>query len=346
MTSQISIDRCTEFFRHADQIVKSASVYSGIDISIIFEKAKQFFEETYKTISLISSQEKVSLDECRTLFRQAEKSIRKRQPQPPIVEFQKFCKNAYLPLIRKYRQWVKFIEENSSKGENGFPSINLFMVFGISRKEDAHSKFLVWLMKEEETHGLGDIFLTKFLDIVSNKHGSRTNISTKGVDIIPEAAGKHGTPDIKIKGDNCLCIVENKIKAMEGEDQTKRYRDDALEEITDMRIPRDNLFLIFLTPTGRTPNCDDFKIMNYREIIKLLKEILYSHETIPDETRFLIEQFVFNLQMEIFRDFELQKRIEVCLRQFSSKGDTYLWENQENIFDIYSKIIATSKEGR
>jgi hypothetical protein len=261
-----------------------------------------------------------------------------------IKKFLEFCENAYPSLLKEYRRWLAFIEKNNI---GSFQKINLLKVFGISGKEEAHSKFLVWLMKEEESHGLGNTFLKKFMDAVVERYPSIKDLSLEEVIVIPEASGEHGVPDIKIKGKDFLCIVENKIRAMEGEGQLQGYAKDGKDDITKMRIGKERLFLIFLTPTGRTPLCKKFKAMNYQEIIKLLREILQSQQNISDSTRFLIEQFIFNLEMEILHIFDLEKRVENCLKQYSQRGENYLWESQENIYIIYNELMKRRvKNGR
>jgi hypothetical protein len=194
---------------------------------------------------------------------------------------------------------------------------------------------------------LGNIFIKGFMNTVAERYSRTNNLSSEGAIIIPEASGEHGVPDIKIKGKDFLCIVENKIRAMEGKDQTKRYADDASKEIENMKIDKEKLFLIFLTPFGRSPLDKRFKTMDYKEIIRLLREILKFRQNIDDSTKFLIEQFIFNLEMEILHIFDLEKSVGNCLMQYAKRRENYLWERYESIYTIYDELIKRRvKNGR
>jgi hypothetical protein len=341
---KVSVKKCLDFFQYVEPIVKEIWTISMIDTDTILDDVKQFFDKAQKIIAEVLFPETLSLNECQALFINAERIIQPTPPQVTIKKFQEFCEIARPSILKEYRRWMEFVEKNNI---GGFKKINLFKVFGVSGKEEAHSKFLVWLMKEEESHGLGNIFIKGFMNTVAERYSRTNNLSSEGAIIIPEASGEHGVPDIKIKGKDFLCIVENKIRAMEGKDQTKRYADDASKEIENMKIDKEKLFLIFLTPFGRSPLDKRFKTMDYKEIIRLLREILKFRQNIDDSTKFLIEQFIFNLEMEILHIFDLEKSVENCLVQYSKRRENYLWESYETIYTIYDELIKRRvKNGR
>ena len=344
LTEQILIKKSNDFFKCAEPFAQHILISSKLDEKTLVEKVRPIFREAKEMIGLIPDLKKIPLEEYKAFFSYAETIIEDREPEIPIKEFQEFCKKTYLPLIKEYRRWMTVIEENDPRRDIEYQTINLLKIFGISGKEEAHSKFLVWLLREDETHGLGNLFLKQFLGAGIKEEEHRNNISIKDTEIVPEAAGESGTPDIKIIGKDFLCIVENKIRSMEGKDQTTRYRNDAFKEIQNRGIDKNNLILIFLTPTGQFPKCDDFKSMNYREIIDLLKKVLQSQTNISTAVRFLIEQFILNLEVEILHDYDLQRNIVTCLSKYANAGDNYLWENADSIYAMYTEIL--NEEGR
>lgn len=334
--SSFSLEKCGVFFQHAESVIKRSQATQVDDLEAFLENVNRFFEGAQATIGAVIHPETLSLNDCRNFFIDAKKTLNTVQTQVPITKFKEFCIEAYPSLMREYRRWIRFIEENNT---DGFQKINFLKVFGISAREEPHSKFLVWLMKENESHGMGRIFLDGFLDLLERRYKNVESLSSEAATVIPEASGDRGTPDIKIQGTDFLCIVENKIRSAEGKDQTRRYADDAMEEIRKIKISEDRLFLIYLTPTGRTPIDARFKSMDYHEIINLLREILHSGKNINDSTKFLIEQFILNLEMEILNVYNLEKKIDTCLTQYSREGDKYLWKNQEDIYHIYDELI-------
>ena len=307
-----SLEKSKEFLRQALIAIQKSQFASEDDVSILVIDASRF---------VVKAREIVAGD---LFLRLSHK-------------FKSFCENAPSAILNEYKSWLEIIKKHD-KGE--LQRINLLKIFGVSKKEDPHSKFLVWLMREEESHGLGNAFIELFVEAVTAKYDHFGDVSTEGVAIIPEASGERGTPDIKILGKDYMCIVENKIMSLEGKDQTERYAKDAEETAEELGIPKDRVFLIFLTPTGRKASDKRFKSIKYAEIIKLLRQILAYQTNINTSTRFLIEQFIFNLEMEVLRLYDLDKRIGACLKQYSKHGDKYLWDNYEDLLDIYGALLA------
>ena len=66
------------------------------------------------------------------------------------------------PEIReKYRALLA--DPDFDKIELELRTPNIFQILNISRAEIRHSNFLAWLLDPNETHGLGNLFLIKFL---------------------------------------------------------------------------------------------------------------------------------------------------------------------------------------
>lgn len=65
----------------------------------------------------------------------------------------------------KYRSLINDIDFD--KLELGLKTPNIFQILSVSRNEIRHSNFLGWLLNPNENHGLGKLFLTKFLRGIS-----------------------------------------------------------------------------------------------------------------------------------------------------------------------------------
>lgn len=108
---------------------------------------------------------------------------------------------------------------------------------------------------------------------------------------------------IKIIEDNFLCLIENKIKSGESEDQTKRYA-----KLSKQKYPRFKYLYIFLTPTGGEANSEEFISFSYKDLKDLLKRTLKAKkDNINEEVEFLIKQFILNLEVNILNEGEIQK---------------------------------------
>ncbi len=283
----------------------------------------------------------VDIDVCQALFTEVEELLAQIEQPPsfPIIfqACERFFANAQQLVLEDALAKVKHIRDNGLGKAEGFPPINLLSVFGISRKESAHSRFLGWLLNPEETHGLGDLFLRKFLEIAQKACGKAFDFSTSDVTIYLERSGEQGTPDITIRGCDFECVVENKVMAAEGQDQTKRYASDAEKRIQNGNITADRLLLVFLTPDGHDPKDTRFKPMSYPELLGLLCDILET--PMQEETRSVIEQFVFNLRLNVLHEFDLQKRITHFLGEYESFGNQYLLTNWQELWELHSALM-------
>tara|TARA_B100001996_G_scaffold292811_1_gene233021 strand:+ start:39 stop:1331 length:1293 start_codon:yes stop_codon:yes gene_type:complete len=141
--------------------------------------------------------------------------------------------------------------------------------------ENAHSDFLAWLLRPKQTHGLGTIFLEKFIIETLNID----NINLAEAEIDREHTYKLSTKgheqkkiDILIKLKDRVICIENKRDAPEGETQLEDYVQILEEEFPDM----DHDY-IFLTKDGKTPTHESYLAVSYSLVYKILKDMVDSN---------------------------------------------------------------------
>ena len=172
-------------------------------------------------------------------------------------------------------------------------ALDILGVFGIRQSETAHSAFWGWLLDPSGSHGMGARFLRSFLRYVTAQvdvedrptqelgllevesadlSGSRvateaTPMWMKGVERPPDRGpGRTGDQvasrrfdiqvDIPWGRSQALVVVEMKLKAREGADQTSDYDwaiDVALDELDYERCLK-----VFLDLKGQKPQCESF----------------------------------------------------------------------------------------
>lgn len=147
-------------------------------------------------------------------------------------------------------------------------SENIFKILKVADKEDVISNLLVQALNKVAT--FRSSFLELIIDDWENQYHSfqaytRTLISETGV------------PDILInieqeKGVHSLIIIENKLKAKEGEDQTKKYSSQKMVNKLKGKFSIENVnkYFIFLTLfPEQTPSSDKFKKITYEDLLKV-----------------------------------------------------------------------------
>ena len=192
---------------------------------------------------------------------------------------------------------------------------NIFDTLRITRTEIRHSDFLCWLLDPGENHGLGDIFLRKFLrDIFSDEKVSGRSIidadilDLSGIDIRREWCHI----DILIILEKDVIVIENKIDSQDHSNQLMRYKEIVDSAFSDKKIYK---HYVYLTQQGTDPineiSQDYYSNYSYREIVEILKTILEIHDnSIPTRTKIYIEDYYNMLRRTILMNDEMNQLAE------------------------------------
>lgn len=218
--------------------------------------------------------------------------------------------NQILKLVNS----VEFQELSSFYSEG-----TVFSVLNAERKEDWHSAFVSWWLNPKSDHGLGNAPLKLFLRLVASA-GMGAGIIAENlyvkfmsgdyeVDVVEDFClekdcnGKKGRMDIysilslsfqyadeknEIRMPFC---IENKIKSIEGQDQTKKYYDFLKEQLEG----EDGFPLgVYLSPEKPEKlTSDKFITVEYKDLLSYVIEPIMSHVS-PDRQSF-VQAFVRNL---------------------------------------------------
>ncbi len=195
-------------------------------------------------------------------------------------------------------------EERRKRGEN----FNIFKVLGLSSSEvRLHSAFLAELLNPNGDHGLEDLFLKAFIDIVIGKN-TNLDFDTKSaktyveydIGTISEDYKEGGRIDILISDKNGKSIIiENKIYAGDQPWQMFRYN-----RFAEKSNSKDNYILLYLTldrrepsekSTGSKPSFCYYCISYKKEILDWLRHCIGIAALYPT-IRETISQYIINLK--------------------------------------------------
>jgi len=278
------------------------------------------------------------LKEFQAFLDQAEKLL----PQPLDVSLaacQSFLDAAEEQLLPLWKEQVALLRQRDPRRSPDYQSINFMKILGVARKEQPHSCFIGWLLDPQGSHNLDDRFLKPFLQKaqeICRQEDFELDLSEVQVDL--ERGSGQGRPDITVETPNCLCIVENKLKATEGPRQTERYADAAEAETPDK-----HRLLVFLTPRGRKPNDKRFNPMSYVQVLELLDSLAQS--SLRSEVRFAILQFITNIRETILGEKPLQDRLIQLLDDYESKGDVFLIRNWSKFSGVITELERRNPNG-
>jgi len=192
---------------------------------------------------------------------------------------------------------------------------NIFTAFKVVDNEIKHSTFLSWLMDPNESHGLGDYFLSIFLKKSVSKASSFGLKSPSVFDIDSwhfdsvEILTEWRNIDILIRCDEYkfICVIENKISSKEQSNQLRRYRD-----IIQSEYPDYSKLFIYLTIEGDKPSDDNYLPLSYSDILQLIEHLIQGNSNkIGSEVLTFISHYKEMLRRYIMQDSEIQ---EICKR--------------------------------
>ena len=236
-----------------------------------------------------------------------------------------------LLLSPEYKELKSLREDNS---------VNFWHILEITRNEKQISRFLAWLLDPQESHSIGDLFLKNILIQAARADVNRTaNINPLDIDLedfsnaIIETElglGSRRRCDIAVidPRNGYFVIIENKIDANEGKDQTQDYFRISSADFPVEQYP--NRVFIYLSPSGDAPQSENFVPIDYQAILLSIDSVI-KHGKLPDLELFLIEQFRHNLLREIAMDPKTEKMVLKIYEEHS---------------DVLEFILKTAKSKR
>ena len=207
---------------------------------------------------------------------------------------------------------------------------------------------LSWLLSPQETHGLGDKFLKKFLIYATNGTNLEiaNNLNPIDVDLMDLSDSlvyreKNNIDILLISEKNRLVFaIENKISTGEHSNQLNRYRELLQKEFG----PTYHYILIFLTPEGLEPtDTENWISMDYSFVLNELNKLLSIYE-IPDKAKVYIDDYIKAIRRNVVEDKELK---DLCKKIYFKHKEAFdlIFENKPDIYsDISDYIFNYLKE--
>ena len=194
--------------------------------------------------------------------------------------------------------------------EDQFSGFNLFEAIGHVRAEERHSDFFAFLLDPQAPHGLGDEFLTRFLQEVLKQLPSDDRpvnlVEMSVADLSPAMVLRehHNIDILAIDETNQLVVViENKVDTSEHSNQLERYRSYANDTYPEFRR-----VFVYLTVEGEPPSDANFVAFSYTQIAVLVEEVLRRRgSTINVGAKLALEHYLEMLRRHIVPNEELIK---------------------------------------
>lgn len=247
-----------------------------------------------------------------------------------------------IKAIEEFLMDIDVLDQLESR-VNGF---NAFETLGLVSAEIRHSNMLSWLMSPGETHGLGELFLKRFIQEIFYHHKySFQNAKIKLIDIsLMDYSTFHVRREYKnmdlllqSEAQKIVIAIENKIWSRESPHQLKDYFTKVQQEFPDYH----QVFL-FLTPTGERPsNEGNWISISYDYVLKALeKSMNLKKNQLTPSVEFFIRQYEEILRRYIVGDKELESICRDIYFKHCKAIDLIIQYKP----DVFSDIAASLQE--
>lgn len=231
--------------------------------------------------------------------------------------------------------------------ERRLSRFNIFRVLRAARNEIRHSNMLGWLLDPEESHGLGDRFLRRWLmnvvhDAPPNKFNNVPSpieidvLDADYVEVVRERAGIDVLVIIETGNERTWIVcIENKVDAVQQEDQLLRYRKYVKAKHPDA----ERTLFIFLTKNSEMPNDPEWLVTTYNEVESVLRACVKERgKAVGREPRLLIKQYLDLLAEDFVDQSDSAALARKIYRQHKKAIDFILANRDDPVLDGSSAL--------
>ena len=208
--------------------------------------------------------------------------------------------------LTKVEPKIKKLDELIGKADGANP----FEI--LKPPEQSYTYFLEWFLSPNGSHGLKELPLKMLASSRKEWEKKLKGIDLQNITVEAETFLEHEQsdkrrPDVICKSKdnkNFLMCIENKTDSKESEDQTPKYY-RAIKERGYKKF-----ILIFLTPNGDKPQCDEFKPLSYSNLVGMIEKIKVKNK----EARNLINYFCNKWRYEM--DDKISDIVEALKKEY------------------------------
>ncbi len=246
----------------------------------------------------------------------------------------------------KYRDLLNDIDFDKLELQLKIP--NIFQILSVARTEIRHSNFLAWLLDPNGNHGLGKLFLTKFLRGISTSEIA-TELDEFDIEELNfnnvELRREWKNIDLLLIFDTLVICVENKIDSKDHSNQLTKYR-----EIVNTNFKSRKKVFVYLTPTGESPTVgierEHYAVYSYQEIIEQSDRILGIHgKSLNSGVNQYISDYLTTIKRELMKNDELNEFADKIYKNHRELID-FVFEHRSDIaselYPVFVKKIEKS----
>lgn len=220
-----------------------------------------------------------------------------------------------LPLSVKNAKSLKAIRSLSQAISEATPvfdydykgNASLFAFLLRDCSENFHSDFIASLLDSKRSGVVAQRFFAAMIRYATSEEvKEQRHISAHREVELKKLLGRlEGKPlgnrriDILAYTDDFMIVIENKVNSAESESQTQDYHDCVREHNSKLYSPK-KIIEIFLSPTGVSANCPNYKSMTYYDLFVMLHDIHQTTQVQPFEFSHFFKMYLDSLYEQYY----------------------------------------------
>jgi hypothetical protein len=233
--------------------------------------------------------------------------------------------------------------------ERGLAGFNIFRIMRFAHGELRHSNVLAWLLAPDESHGLGDRFLRRWLMRVQHDADTSPVLDVARIDAAlfrsVQVQREWGHIDVLVRiqlddAEEWIIVVENKVNAVQAKEQLSRYRSRL-----EASFPAAKRFLVFLTLHEEEPADATWIAADYGQVGAVLHECVAERgNVLGAEPRVLIDHYLKTIERLLMPNEELVELARQIYDQHHRALD-FIFEQRIDELALLSATIAKHMQG-
>jgi len=235
--------------------------------------------------------------------------------------------------------------------ERSLSRFNVFDVLRSAESELRHSNMLAWMLDPEASHGMDDLFLRRWLMLVLNEaadQGRPLDLDPVEVDSEPflrvEVLREWHNIDvlvkIRLKEEEWVIAIENKVNSAQSAGQLARYRTDVERVFSKAR----KVFL-FLTKSTEIPSDEQYISTRYETVQRVVSQILTEADDILGHgPKYLLEQYDHLLTERFMANSKAQELALKIYQEHRVALDFIIEQIPDKLTEIGTSVSKSVKE--
>ncbi|KKR21577.1 MAG: hypothetical protein UT48_C0006G0029 [Parcubacteria group bacterium GW2011_GWE2_39_37] len=172
-------------------------------------------------------------------------------------------------------------------------SVNFFESIGIAGIERIHSQMIYWILKS-------DVLLFSQKNKIINELFKKEQ-GYKNIEIVTE----HKSIDILIKADNCVFIIENKLKTSEHSSQLEKYKEVMTD---DENFSGHDKYYYYLSLVNEDKTGTGWQNLSYVNFYEALRKFKFNNPNKAEQ--FIFNEYLVSLErlISVYGSFDLNHR--------------------------------------